>query len=72
MSGGLVNFFIEFLTDEDDLILDPFSGSNTTGYCAEKLNRNWMSFEVKEDYIEQACIRFSDPLLKSPLKKMKV
>ncbi|WP_100612944.1 DNA-methyltransferase [Confluentibacter lentus] len=72
MSGGLVNFFIEFLTDEDDLILDPFSGSNTTGYCAEKLNRKWVSFEVKEDYIEQACIRFSDPLLKSPLKKMKV
>lgn len=71
MSGGLVNFFIEFLTDEDDLILDPFSGSNTTGYCAEKLNRKWVSFEVKEDYIEQACIRFSDPLLKSPLKKMK-
>lgn len=72
MSGGLVNFFIEFLTEEDDLILDPFSGSNTTGYCAEKLNRKWVSFEVKEDYIEQACIRFSDPLLKSPLKKMKV
>lgn len=72
MSGGLVNFFIEFLTDEDDLILDPFSGSNTTGYCAEKLNRKWVSFEVKEDYIEQACIRFSDPLLKSSLKKMKV
>jgi len=71
MSGGLVNFFIQFLTDEKDLIMDPFSGSNTTGYCAEKLNRKWMSFEIKEDYIEQAQIRFSDPILKSPLKKMK-
>ncbi|MBA4283841.1 MAG: site-specific DNA-methyltransferase [Candidatus Puniceispirillum sp.] len=69
MSGGLVNFFIEFLTDEDDLILDPFSGSNTTGYCAEKLNRNWVSFEVKEDYIEQAIIRFSNPNLISPTKQ---
>lgn len=72
MSGGLVNFFIQFLTDEGDLVLDPFSGSNTTGYCAEKLNRKWVSFEVKEDYIEQARVRFSDPSLKSPLKKMKV
>lgn len=68
MSGGLVNFFIQFLTDEGDLILDPFSGSNTTGYCAEKLNRKWTSFEIKEDYIRQAIIRFSDPSLKSPLK----
>jgi site-specific DNA-methyltransferase (cytosine-N4-specific) len=70
MSGGLVNFFIEFLTDEDDLILDPFSGSNTTGYCAEKLNRKWVSFEVKEDYINQAIIRFSNPNLKSLSKQM--
>ena len=70
MSGGLVNFFIEFLTNEDDLILDPFSGSNTTGYCAEKLNRKWVSFEVKEDYINQAIIRFSNPNLKSLSKQL--
>jgi len=67
MSGGLVNFFIQFLTDEGDLVLDPFSGSNTTGYCAEKLNRKWVSFEIKEEYIKQAIIRFNDPDLNSPL-----
>lgn len=70
MSGGLVNFFIQFLTYEGDLVVDPFSGSNTTGYCAEKLNRKWVSFEVKEDYIKQAIIRFSEPNLKSPLKPL--
>lgn len=70
MSGGLVNFFIQFLTDEGDLVLDPFSGSNTTGYCAEKLNRKWISFEVMEDYIEQAILRFTEPNLKSPLKPL--
>lgn len=70
MSGGLVNFFIKFLTDEGDLILDPFSGSNTTGYCAEKLNRKWVSFEIKEDYIKQAIVRFAEPNLKSPLKAL--
>ena len=70
MSGGLVNFFIEFLTVEGDLVLDPFSGSNTTGYCAEKLRRKWLSFEVKEDYIKQAITRFSEPKLNSPLKEI--
>lgn len=70
MSGGLVNFFVEFLTDRGDLILDPFSGSNTTGYCAESLKRKWVSFEVKADYIKQAIVRFSNPELKSPLKKL--
>ncbi len=69
MYGGLVNFFIEFLTAKGDLILDPFSGSNTTGYCAEKLGRKWISFELNEDYIKQAIIRFSEPELNSPFKK---
>ncbi|WP_410007062.1 DNA-methyltransferase [Aequorivita nionensis] len=70
MSGGLVNFFIQFLTEEGDLLLDPFAGSNTTGYCAEKLNRKWVSFEVKEDYINQAIIRLSNPNLKPPSKHL--
>jgi site-specific DNA-methyltransferase (cytosine-N4-specific) len=68
MSGGLVNFFIEFLTDENDIVIDPFSGSNTSGYCAEKLNRNWISFEIMEEYIKQAIIRFSQFELESSLK----
>lgn len=68
MSGGLVNFFIEFLTDENDIVLDPFSGSNTSGYCAEKLNRNWISFEIMGSYIKQGIIRFSQFGLESSLK----
>ena len=69
MSAGLVNFFIEFLTNEKDIVLDPFGGSNTTGYCAEKLDRKWISFELNENYITQAILRFSDPVLDSPLRK---
>lgn len=68
MSGGLINFFIKFLTEEGDLVVDPFSGSNTTGYCAEKLQRKWLSFEIMTEYVEQAVIRFSEPELNSPLK----
>ena len=68
MSGGLVNFFIEFLTDEKDIVLDPFGGSNTTGYCAEKLKRKWLSFELNDGYIEQAILRMKDPILKEKKK----
>jgi DNA modification methylase len=61
----LASFFIEFLTDPGDIVFDPFAGSNTTGYCAELLNRNWVSMEIMEDYAEQSKIRFENPDLKS-------
>jgi len=53
-------FFIKFLTDEDDLVFDPFAGSNTTGYAAERLNRKWLSFEINEGYLEASKIRFEE------------
>ena len=63
MPHGLAAFFIEFLTDEGDLVLDPFAGSNTTGFVAELLNRRWVSIEIQEEYAEQSRIRFEDPIL---------
>lgn len=67
MNGGLINFFVEFLTDDGDLVLDPFGGSNTTGYCAEKLGRKWVSIEIEGSYYPQAKIRFSSSDLKIKL-----
>jgi site-specific DNA-methyltransferase (cytosine-N4-specific) len=64
MQIGLVNFFINFLTGKNDLILDPFAGSNTTGFCAERLSRRWISIETEKEYAKQSKVRFSDPLLK--------
>ncbi len=69
MNQGVVNFFIEFLTDKNDLILDPFGGSNTTGYCAEKLKRKWIVSEVNEQYAKQSIIRFEEPALKTKIIK---
>lgn len=51
-------FFIKFLTDENDVVLDIFSGSNTVGAAAESLNRRWMSVELSQDYVRQSAIRF--------------
>ena len=68
MHGGLINFFTEFLTEENDLILDPFAGSNTTGYCAEKLKRRWLAVEANADYAYDSIIRFEDPKFDSELE----
>jgi DNA modification methylase len=55
----LPEFFINFLTDSGDTVLDIFAGSNTTGEVAEKLNRNWLSFENNIDYIAASVLRFN-------------
>jgi DNA modification methylase len=68
MHPGLIAFFMEFLTDKNDLILDPFAGSNTTGYIAEKLKREWLAIEVLKDYANQSLIRFQEPELNANLK----
>ncbi len=57
---GFAEFFIKFLTDEGDVILDPFAGSNTTGFVAETLQRRWMSFEINESYLIGSKYRFED------------
>lgn len=61
MQAKLAEFFIEFLTDEDDLVMDPFAGSNTTGAVAEKLQRNWLSIELEGTYIDASKARFNMP-----------
>jgi DNA modification methylase len=51
-------FFVKFLTRKGDLILDPFGGSNMTGYVAEKLGRRWLAFEKEPKYVESSEGRF--------------
>jgi site-specific DNA-methyltransferase (cytosine-N4-specific) len=53
-------FFIRFLTDPHDVVLDIFSGSNTTGYVAEGLCRRWFSFELDRSYACLSAIRFME------------
>lgn len=60
MQIGLSEFFIRFLTSQDDLVFDPFGGSNTTGMVAEVLKRRWISCEQNLDYIKGSLIRFFD------------
>lgn len=52
MPKHIVSFFIDFLTDEGDIILDPFAGSNTTGYVSSLKKRKWVSIELDREYIK--------------------
>jgi site-specific DNA-methyltransferase (cytosine-N4-specific) len=56
---GLATFFIRFLTEERDLVIDPFAGSNVTGAEAEELRRRWVSAEVNADYVAGSRLRFA-------------
>ncbi len=53
-------FFIKMLTDENDVVLDIFSGSNTTGFVADSLNRKWLAFEIDQNYLATSALRFLD------------
>ena len=53
-------FFIAFLTDENDLVLDPFAGSNTTGFVAENWKRRWLAFEIEDEYLQGSLYRFEE------------
>ena len=63
MQPELAEFFIRFLTDKDDLVLDPFAGSNTTGFAAEKLKRRWFAIELDAGYVETSEVRFRPEMI---------
>lgn len=65
MPIGLAKFFVEFLTEPGDTVLDPFAGSNITGFAAAFLNRKWLAIDAEEKYVEHSKIRFEDPILKN-------
>ncbi|MGV8986064.1 MAG: DNA-methyltransferase [Cypionkella sp.] len=58
MQPSLSAFFIQFLTEQGDLVFDPFAGSNTTGSVAESLDRKWIGVEASMDYVEGSRGRF--------------
>ena len=45
-------YYINLLTDEGDLVLDPFSGIATTGIACRELDREYIGYELNESYAE--------------------
>ncbi len=46
-------------TNEGDLILDPFTGSSTTGIAAAKHKRKFVGFDMEKDYLDLSIKRFN-------------
>jgi site-specific DNA-methyltransferase (cytosine-N4-specific) len=62
---GLPEFFIRFLTRENDIVLDPFAGSNLTGEVAEATGRRWIAVDADAKYLSASGWRF-EKLLRAP------
>lgn len=50
----LPEYLIKMLSDENDLVVDPFIGSGTTGRVAERLQRRWIGFDISSEYCKMA------------------
>ena len=68
MPISLAKFFVNLCTEPGDLVLDPFSGSNTTGAAAELLGRKWLSIEAEAEYARGGRGRFPRIWTKTELR----
>lgn len=51
---------ISLFTDENDVVIDPVSGSGTTLIAAKELNRNSYGFEIKKDFCKKSIKLIDD------------
>ena len=59
----LVSRYVQIGTKVQDIILDPYAGSGTTGVAAKRLNRRCVLIEMEEKYCEIAARRLSQGVL---------
>lgn len=59
---SLVARLIERMTDPGDLVLDPFAGSCTVGWIAEKLGRRWINIEIDPAIAGDGALRWASKL----------
>ena len=56
--AAIPEFFVKLTTNPGEVVLDPFAGSNTTGFVAQQLKRRWIAFELDTQYVESSMVRF--------------
>jgi DNA modification methylase len=60
MPTKLARFIIEFLTEKDDLVVDPCAGWFTTSRAAEQTGRRWFATEQMGEYVLGGALGFKD------------
>lgn len=58
MPQEIATYFIQFLTKKNDIVMDPFAGSNVTGAVAERFERQWISIDTNNIYALGSVGRF--------------
>lgn len=66
----LLKRIIMATSEPGDLILDPFSGSGTTGLAAIKLNRKYIGIEMEEEYLKMSLERYKDAKSEMDIKSL--
>jgi site-specific DNA-methyltransferase (adenine-specific) len=56
----LMRYWIGNSSAPDDMILDPFMGSGTTGVAAVQMGRKFIGIEREPKYFDIACKRIED------------
>lgn len=67
MPEQLLGRVIRCSSNEGDVVLDPFSGSATTVTVAKKLGRQWMAFELSDEYAKLGADRLAAAAVGDPL-----
>jgi len=63
----LLNRIILASTKENDLVLDPFCGSSTTGVSSISLNRKYVGIELEDEYLKLSIKRLDEAITKKRL-----
>ena len=63
----IIQELIKLLTDEGDIVLDPFNGSGTTCVAAKILHRSYIGIEINPEYVKLAEKRLSETIIKQEL-----
>lgn len=67
MPEQLLGRIVRVSSNEGELVLDPFSGSGSTLAVAKKLGRDFIGFDLSEQYVQQASARIEKINVGDPL-----
>jgi site-specific DNA-methyltransferase (adenine-specific) len=56
---ALMEYLIKLVSREGATVLDPFTGSGSTGIACKKLNRQFIGIEREADYVKIANARIN-------------
>ena len=57
-----MSHFINLLSNENDVVLDPFMGAGSTGVACAQLHRKFIGIDVNEAYVQTSIKRIGDEL----------